>query len=135
MEFRRWIYYTVMVGALPMVVRFLICALMTNVSWSYAFNPIDFEFWSLTLSLSNINILGELKNNKNKQASFKTDSYWWNIVTIIFIVLIIAICNMEDMMRINILNLKAVWVATLLLSFFALFYSIYINYKLKKVMS
>lgn len=131
MEIKKWLYYTVFVGALPILIRLFICLLLRNASWTDALNPMDFIFWSLTLSLSNINQLNNLKANPKVNSSFKEDRSWWNVVIIIFIVSDIAACNIKDLTGDQLIDTSAVWIVTIIMSVISFCYSLYITYKLK----
>ena len=57
MKKSRWLYYTVGVAALPIIVRIIVFILMTHKDWAVLVNAVDFVFFGLTLNLSNMNEL------------------------------------------------------------------------------
>jgi len=64
MKKNRWLFYTVGVSALPVLIRLVIFIMLTHKDWDALLNPVDFVFFGLTLNLSNINELNSLKIRK-----------------------------------------------------------------------
>lgn len=128
-EYRRWIYSTVIVGALPLIVRLLInCLLTVKTDW---FNPIDFVFLGLTLSLTNINELNSLKKDENTQLSYKEDSVWVSIFTILFLTFILGVQYVGESMEKSIVSSTAVISLSVIFAVISLIHSGTIMYKLK----
>ena len=128
-EYRRWIYSTVIVGALPLIVRLLINCLLTVKT--DRFNPIDFVFLGLTLSLTNINELNSLKKDENTQLSYKEDSVWVSIFTILFLTFILGVQYVGESMEKSIVSSTAVISLSVIFAVISLIHSGTIMYKLK----
>lgn len=64
MRIIRWLIYTVIVGALPILVRILVYLISNHLPNAVCFNPVDIVFFGLTLNISNINEVSSLKNQK-----------------------------------------------------------------------
>ena len=129
-DFRRWIYSTVIVGALPLIVRVITNISVTvDVEW---INPIDFVFMGLTLSLTNINELNSLKKDAATQLAYKEDSVWWSVFIILFLTFILGVQYVGEYMENTIVNSTAVTAFSILLAAISLLHSGTIMYKLKK---
>jgi hypothetical protein len=61
MKKKRWLYYTVIVGALPFIIRVVVFLFMASHDWTFLCNAIDFVFLGLTLNLTNVNELNSLR--------------------------------------------------------------------------
>src|SRR3712207_1779897 len=64
MKKSRWLFYTVGVSALPVLIRLVIFIMLAHKDWNALLNAVDFVFFGLTLNLSNINELNSLKIRK-----------------------------------------------------------------------
>ena len=64
MQIIRWIIYTVLVGALPMIVRLLVYLISNHYSDTVCVTSVDIVFFGLTLNISNINEVNNLKYRK-----------------------------------------------------------------------
>lgn len=67
-KLERWIIYTVVVAALPLLIR-LFCFLILENPAGRIVSPIDIVFFGLTLNISNINELNLLKISNKSKAS------------------------------------------------------------------
>lgn len=128
-EYRRWIYSTVIVGALPLIVRLLInCLLTIKTDW---INPIDLVFLGLTLSLTNINELNSLKKDDNTKISYKEDSVWVSIFTILFLTFLLGVQYVGECMENSIVSSTKVILFSVVFAVISLIHSGTIMYKLK----
>ena len=111
-QFRRWFYSTVVVGALPLIVRVITRLLLTvDGAW---FKPVDFVFLGLTLSLTNINELNSLKNNAQTKLDYQEDSVWWSVFIILLLTFVLGIEYVGECMEDSIINYTAVsWISVL----------------------
>lgn len=127
-NFRRWIYSTVIVGALPLIVRIITRLLLTvDGSW---FKAVDFVFLGLTLSLTNINELNSLKNHKSTKFYFQEDSVWWSVFIILLLTFILGIEYVGEYINEKIVDDVAVFHVSVLFALISLLHSGVIMYKL-----
>lgn len=63
----RWLIYTVIVGALPILVRLLIFLISNHLPNTMCFSPVDIVFFGLTLNISNINEVNNLRLKGKKK--------------------------------------------------------------------
>lgn len=131
----RWFRYTVIVGALPIIVRLFICMYLKDKTWDFAFCSIDFIFLGLTLNLTNLTEINLLKDKPELSATFKEDKQWWSVITIIFLAINLGsqyFCDIQDK---QILDPSALFLSSIILCAFSLIYSGSIIYKLHKTNS
>lgn len=93
MKKSRWLYYTVGIAALPILIRFIVYLLMIHHDATVLLNPVDFVFFGLTLNLSNVNELNSLRlkgrkpiiseNEREKLSS-------WSIIAIVILCVILG---------------------------------------------
>lgn len=82
---QNWIYYTAIVGALPIIIRALTAMFMSDASWEHGFSAIDFVFFGLTLNLSNINAMIRVKETDEESTKYKMTQHFWSILGLIFL--------------------------------------------------
>lgn len=127
-NFRRWIYSTVIVGALPLIVRIATHLLLTvEGKW---FQPVDFVFLGLTLSLTNINELNSLKNSNQTKLDYQEDSVWWSIFIILGLTFVLGVEYVGEYMQEKLVNDTSVFVFSLVFALISLIHSGAIMYKL-----
>lgn len=126
MTFKHWFRYTLIVGSLPLIVRCFILLFLQNVTMGMFINPIDFVFLGLTLNLTNINELNNLKRNNETKDGFKEDSVWWSIIGIIFLAVNLGVLYLNEFIQIPVLKTVTLKYTSVLLCLFSLSYSIYI---------
>lgn len=127
-QFRRWFYSTVIVGALPLIVRVVTQLLLTvDGAW---FKPVDFVFLGLTLSLTNINELNSLKNNAQTKLDYQEDSVWWSVFIILLLTFVLGIEYVGECMEDSIINDTAVSWISILFAIISMLHSGVIMYKL-----
>ena len=85
MKKQNWVYYTAIVGALPIIIRALTALFMINSTWKMYFSAIDFVFFGLTLNLSNINEMINMKENDENSKKEKLSKQFWSILILIFL--------------------------------------------------
>ena len=90
----RWLFYTVGVSALPILIRLVVFLLISERDWNELFSAIDFVFFGLTLNLSNINELHSLRIKKKKKEildEFKREKLInWSIFAIVILGIILG---------------------------------------------
>lgn len=126
MNVKRWFRYTLLVGTLPLIIRCFILLFLKDTTLNMFFNPIDFVFLGLTLNLTNINELSNLKKSDNTQNDFKESNIWWSIFTIIFLAVNLGILYLDEFIQVSILKGITLKITSILLCLFSVFYSIYI---------
>ena len=93
MKKSRWLYYTVGVAALPIVVRIIVFILMAHKDWSVLVNAVDFVFFGLTLNLSNMNELNSMRLKGRKKVISDNEREklsGWSIYAIVVLCIILG---------------------------------------------
>ena len=93
MKKSRWLYYTVGVAALPIVVRIIVFILMAHKDWPVLVNAVDFVFFGLTLNLSNMNELNSLRLKGRKRVISDNEREklsGWSIYAIVVLCIILG---------------------------------------------
>lgn len=85
MKKQNWIYYTAIVGALPIMIRALTASFMSNASWEMSFSAIDFVFFGLTLNLSNMNVMATVNQDDEVSVREKMSKQFWSVFCLIFL--------------------------------------------------
>jgi len=113
MKKKRWLYYTVIVGALPFIIRLIVFVFLTSRTWDFLFNAVDFVFFGLTLNLTNVNELNSLrlKNKRNQEIAFNDNSketlIWWSTFFIILLSLTLGMLYVSEQTGLSILDKDA----------------------------
>lgn len=113
MKKKRWLYYTVIVGALPFIIRFIVFLFMASRTWEFLLNAIDFVFLGLTLNLTNINELNSLrlKMKRNQTNELNDDNkeclVWWSTFFIILLSITLGMLYISEQTRLEILDKNA----------------------------
>lgn len=135
MKKSRWIYYTVGVAALPIIIRIIVFFLMSHQDLSNLFNAIDFVYFGLTLNLSNMNELNSLRIKKrndfiSEKEKEKLSS--WSIYAIIALCLILGLQYVPNEGQ-HIFNPWTMLVASVLLAVVSFFLSLKVINKINAV--
>lgn len=130
MKIQLWIIYTVIVGALPLLIR-LICYVMMANPIGYAVSPIDLVFFGLTLNISNINELNGLPHKRGKNISSFDNIRGLSLVLIIFLCFTLGLAYANDLTDQSLLNPSATYWGASVLSFASLTFSWYVISKIK----
>lgn len=132
---QRWLYYTVIVGLLPFLIRFLVLFFSEKSSWSLLYNPIDAIFLGLTLNLTNINEVNQIRIRQNMNYSFEYNTErltWWATFLIIFLSVTLGLLYFSEITQMKILDSVAVKCGTISLCIVSLAFSLsIINYTKK----
>lgn len=113
MKKKRWLYYTVIVGALPFIIRLIVFVFLASRTWDFLFNAVDFVFFGLTLNLTNVNELNSLrlKNKRNQEIAFNDNSketlIWWSTFFIILLSLTLGMLYVSEQTGLSILDKDA----------------------------
>lgn len=132
MTTKRWFFYTVIVGALPLIIRWFMLLFIENPSNSKFINPIDFVFLGLTLNLNNINVLNSMTCTDEKFLSFRENSTWWSTLSIIFLAINLSVLYIDSFMSVKVLNGFTLNIVSILLCVVSLVYSYRIIFKLNQ---
>lgn len=132
MTTKRWFYYTVIVGALPLIIRCFMLLFINDVHWRMFINPIDFVFLGLTLNLTNINALNSMEETEKSFLAFRENSTWWSTIVIIFLAINIGVLYLDGFMQVKVLKESSLKLASIILCLVSLAYSYFIVYKLNK---
>ena len=124
MTTKRWIFYTVIVGALPLIIRSFMLLLFKHATWEMFFNPIDFVFLGLTLNITNINEVHTSSENDNTDR--RENITIWSIIFIIFLSLILSALYLNSFIQADVLNEKTMKITSIVFCVLSLFYSFYI---------
>ena len=132
MTTKRWFYYTVIVGALPLIIRCFMLLFINDAHWRMFINPIDFVFLGLTLNLTNINALNSMAETEKRFLVFRENSTWWSTIVIIFLAINIGVLYLDGFMQVKVLKGSSLKLASIILCLVSLTYSYYIVYKINK---
>lgn len=132
MTTKRWFYYTVIVGALPLIIRCFMLLFINGAHWRMFINPIDFVFLGLTLNLTNINALNSMAETEKRFLVFRENSTWWSTIVIIFLAINIGVLYLDGFMQVKVLKGASLKLASIILCLVSLTYSYYIVYQLNK---
>lgn len=127
---KRWLYYTLIVGTLPLLIRCFILLFLNEATWNMAINPIDFVFLGLTLNLTNIIELNGFKKSKTIKDGFFEDGVWISIIAIIFLAVNLGVLYLDGFIQILVLNKQTLKITSITLCMISLLYSLYIVRKL-----
>lgn len=109
-----WIYYTAIVGALPIIIRAVTALFMAKISIDMFFSPIDFVFFGLTLNLSCINEMENLEDRK-MDPIYKLKNNFWSIITLIFLSINLGFLYVQENSGTKILNTTTLNITSVLL--------------------
>ena len=130
MTTKRWLYYTVMVGALPLIIRCFMLSLLVNSNWHMFINPIDFVFLGLTLNLTNLNALNNITDSNSLVLRFRENSTWWSTIAIIFLAINLGVLYLDGFAKLTVLSGRTLKLSSIVLCLTSLIYSYFIVYKL-----
>lgn len=129
MKKKRWLYYTVIVGALPFIIRFVVFLLIASRTWDFLFNAVDFVFLGLTLNLTNINELNSTKFKKKSRYENtlsdenKESLIWWSTFFIVLLSTTLGMLYISEQIKYEILDKNAALCGSICLCFVSLFFS------------
>lgn len=135
MKKSRWLYFTVGVAALPIVIRIIVFVLMVNHDFSILVNAVDFVFFGLTLNLSNMNELNSLRirdrntiiseNERERLSS-------WSLYAIVVLCIILGFLYVPNGGQV-VFNPMTMLVASILLAMVSFFHSLKVINKIDKL--
>lgn len=133
MKKQNWIYYTAIVGALPIIIRALTALFMINSTWKMYFSAIDFVFFGLTLNLSNINEMINMNESDETSKKEKLSKQFWSILILIFLSINLGCLYVSENSDVQVLNPIALNVTSVLLCLLSLGFSYKLIVKLSTV--
>lgn len=139
MRITRWLIYTVIVGALPILVRLLVYFISNHMPNAICFSPIDLVFFGLTLNISNINEVNSLRVGKGEKGGADVISNYKDVFSAISAILIILLAipmgalYMGDMTDITIINQTTAFIGAIALGILSLVFSCIVMYNVLKL--
>lgn len=134
MKIERWIIYTVLVAALPLLIRIL-CFVILEKPIGPIISPIDIVFFGLTLNIANINELNSLKIkdkvSKNGQPN-KDKILGLSIFLIVFLTITLGLIYSSELMKTNNISVASTYICSILLSVTSLTFSWYVINKIQQ---
>ncbi|MQN17673.1 hypothetical protein [Segatella copri] len=116
---QKWLFYTCIVGALPILIRWFLMILMKEKSFDTAFVPIDFIFFGLTLSISNFNEI----NAERLECKKQDFNQFFTIMIIIFLAVDLGCLYFQDITTSSLLDINALKITSIFLSLTSLGFS------------
>jgi hypothetical protein len=116
----KWLLYTVLIGLVPFLVRFLIFLVIKDIGAKYILNEIDMIAFGLVLNVSNIT---ELEGNTTMDSRSKTINIGVSVFLVIFFTAFLGISYVSDLPNVNIFNKDSIKWLSLILSAGAFFFS------------
>lgn len=139
MRIIRWLIYTVIVGALPILVRLLVYLISNHIPNALCFSPIDIVFFGLTLNISNINEVNGLKPKRTKKvevdviSNYKDAFSALSTLLIIFLAIPLGALYMGELTDQTIINQTTAFIGAIVLSVLSLVFSSIVMYNVLKL--
>lgn len=139
MRIIRWLIYTVIVGALPILVRLLVYLISNHLPNAVCLSPIDIVFFGLTLNISNINEVSSLKAQKIKKGEVDVISNYKDTFSGVstFLIVLLAIplgaLYMGELTDKRIINQTTAFIGAIALGFLSLVFSSIVMYNVIKL--
>lgn len=139
MRIIRWLIYTVIVGALPILVRILVYLISNHLPNAVCFNPVDIVFFGLTLNISNINEVSSLKNQKvNKGevdviSNYKDTFSGLSTLLIILLAIPLGALYLGELTDQTIINQTTAFIGAIALGVLSLVFSSIVMYNVLKL--
>jgi len=123
MKKSKWLWYTVIVGMIPLIIRSLLYIFSTK-TISF-FNAPDLIFFGIILSITNINELEyvNIKRDNPKGKTWKTRTNVLSIVLVIIYSSFLIFTGVNEMTQ-NLFNISAITYSALLLNFVNFLFSL-----------
>lgn len=127
MKVERWIIYTVLVAALPLLIRIL-CFVILECPVGPIVSPIDIVFFGLTLNIANINELNVLKIKSKSKVDVKTPPdkdkiLGLSIFLIVFLAITLGLVYSSELMETSSVSVASTYICSILLSIASLVFS------------
>ena len=139
MRIIRWLIYTVIVGALPILVRLVVYLISNHVPNAVCINPIDIVFFGLTLNISNINEVNSLKTQRIKKGEIDVISNYKDTfagLSTLFIILLaipLGALYMSELTDQTIINQSTAFIGAIALGVLSFVFSSIVIYNVLKL--
>lgn len=121
----KWLIYTVLIGLIPFIIRFLIYLVRNDIEIDYAFNEIDMIAFGLVLNVSNIT---ELDGNNSVDDKWKTTNIGLSVFLVILFAAFLSVSYLSELPGAETFNRTSIkW-----LSFITSFISFCFSYSIFK---
>lgn len=94
MKKRKWLIYTVLIGLIPFLLRFLIFIIKNDTNYNYILNEVDMVTFGLVLNLTNIN---ELENLDSIDKVWKTTNIGLSVLMLILFASFLGLTYLADL--------------------------------------
>jgi len=138
MRIIRWLIYTVIVGALPILVRLLVYLLSNHLANAICISPVDVVFFGLTLNISNINEVNSLKAQRVKKGESDIISNYkeaFSGISTLFIILLaisLGALYIGELTDLTIINQTTAFIGSIALGVISLLFSSIVMYNVLK---
>lgn len=125
MKVERWIIYTVLVAALPLLIRILCFVILERPVGSIV-SPIDIVFFGLTLNIANINELNVLKIKSKSSVKTPPDKdkiLGLSVFLIVFLAITLGLVYSSELMESKSISVASTYICSILLSLASLVFS------------
>ncbi|CCH01994.1 hypothetical protein FAES_3993 [Fibrella aestuarina BUZ 2] len=100
----QWFFFTVVFGALPLLIRMLLYKSSTRLEGDYVLNLVDIVTFGLVLNVTNIN---ELETRRLMPDGLKAAYKGYSIVAVVFLAAFLGIAYVADLDKSNVLGFSA----------------------------
>lgn len=139
MRIIRWLIFTVLVGALPILVRLLVYLISNHLPDAVCLSPVDIVFFGLTLNISNINEVSSLKAQKVKKGEVDVISNYKDTFSGLstFLIILLAIplgaLYMGELTDQTLINQTTAFIGAITLGVLSLVFSSIVMYNVLKL--
>lgn len=116
----KWLIYTVLIGLIPFIIRFLIYLVRNDVNVSYVLNEIDMIAFGLVLNVSNIT---ELDGNNSVNDNWKTTNIGLSVFLVILFAAFLSVSYLSDLPGAETFNKSSIKWLSLITSLGSLWFS------------
>jgi len=101
----KWLIYTVLIGLIPFIIRFIIYLVTLDVKLNYIFNEIDMIAFGLVLNVSNIT---ELDGNNTVSDKWKTTNIGLSVMLVILFAAFLSVSYISELPGIKMFDKSAI---------------------------
>jgi len=130
MKKRKWFIYTVIIGLLPLMIRFFLFLVVNGIGSNYILNEVDLVTFGLILHISNIN---ELEDKEKIERVWKTTCIGFSVVMLVLFSSLLAVGYLSDISKSIDINKNTLRYCALFLSSVSLIISYAIYNRLNKI--
>lgn len=139
MRIIRWLIYTVIVGALPILVRLVVYLISNHLPNAVCINPVDIVFFGLTINISNINEVNSLKAQRIKKgevdiiSNYKDTFVGLSTLFIILLAIPLGALYMSELTDHTIINQSTAFIGAIALGVLSFVFSSIVIYNVLKL--